>query len=157
MIATRRGDEQNVMTMSWHTMIDFEPPLVGLIISNRDHTFEMITESRECVIAIPTVELAPLAVKVGNTSGRNVDKFRKFKIATAPAQHVQAPLLADCYTNLECAVTDMSMRAKYNLFVVTVVKAWTNPAWPSPRTIHHAGRGLFVVDGERIKLPSRMK
>jgi flavin reductase (DIM6/NTAB) family NADH-FMN oxidoreductase RutF len=157
MVTTHSRGITNVMTMSWHTMIDFEPPLLGCIISNRDYTFELIKASRECVLAIPTVELAPVMAKVGNTSGRTVDKFKKFKIATAIASRVQAPLLPDCAANLECKVTDISMINRYNLFVLTVVKAWINPAYPEPRTLHHLGRGLFMVAGRRIKLPSRMK
>ncbi len=157
LVTTKHRDERNVMTMSWHTMLDFEPPLVGCVISNGDHTFDLIPESRECVIAIPTVELADLAVKVGNTSGRDIDKFEKFKIATAPAASVRAPLIPACHANLECRVTDMTMIHQYNFFVLTVVKAWRNPAYPHPRTIHHMGKGLFMVAGDRIRLRSRMK
>jgi SNF2 family DNA or RNA helicase len=43
-----------------------------------------------------------------------------------------------------------------NLFVLEVVKAWTDPAQKQPKTIHHHGYGKFAVDGEMIKLKSRM-
>jgi flavin reductase (DIM6/NTAB) family NADH-FMN oxidoreductase RutF len=49
------------------------------------------------------------------------------------------------------------MAAKYNFFVLEVVKAWIDPTVKSPRTIHHRGKGVFAVDGETITLPSRMK
>jgi flavin reductase (DIM6/NTAB) family NADH-FMN oxidoreductase RutF len=45
----------------------------------------------------------------------------------------------------------------YNLFVLEVVKAWIDPAVDAPRTIHHRGKGAFMVAGETIKLPSKMK
>ena len=48
----------NIMTMSWPTMIDFEPPIVGCVISNRIYSFSVLRSTRECVINIPTVELA---------------------------------------------------------------------------------------------------
>lgn len=157
LVATADAHRRNVMTMSWQTMLDFEPPLLAAVVSNRNFSFELLDATGECVIAIPTVELARTVVKIGNCSGRDLDKFQKFKIATEPARRVKAPLLVDCYANLECKVIDTAMVEKYNLFVLEVVAAWRNPAYRRPRTIHHMGRGLFVVDGEQLRLPSKMK
>ena len=41
MVTTQRKGRPNIMTMSWHMMIDFEPPIVGCVISNRNYTFEI--------------------------------------------------------------------------------------------------------------------
>jgi hypothetical protein len=46
---------------------------------------------------------------------------------------------------------------KYNLFILEVLKAWIDPTQKNPKTIHHRGYGTFVVDGETIKLKSRMR
>jgi hypothetical protein len=46
------------------------------------------------------------------------------------------------------------MVTRYNLFVLEVVKAWIRPSRARPKTIHHAGYGRFVVDGETMRLPS---
>ncbi|MGO9722035.1 MAG: flavin reductase, partial [Methylocella sp.] len=67
------------------------------------------------------------------------------------------PLIADCFANLECKVTDTRLVNKYNLFILEVLKAWIDPAQKNPRTIHHRGYGTFVVDGETITLKSRMR
>ena len=96
-------------------------------------------------------------VGCGNTSGRKIDKFKVFGLTQAPASCVNAPLIKECYANLECRVIDGKMVAKYNLFVLEVLKAWVDPARKDPRTIHHRGRGVFVVGGETIKLPSGMR
>jgi hypothetical protein len=61
------------------------------------------------------------------------------------------------YANLECKVVDEKMVAKYNFFILKVLKAWIDPTRKDPRTIHHRGRGIFMVAGETIKLPSKMK
>jgi flavin reductase (DIM6/NTAB) family NADH-FMN oxidoreductase RutF len=147
----------NIMTLSWHMMIDFEPPIVGCVISNRNYTFNILKATRECVINIPTVELAEKVVACGNTSGRKIDKFKVFGLAQATALHVKAPLIEECYANLECKVVDDRMVARYNLFILEVLKAWIDPARKDPRTIHHRGRGAFMVAGETIRLPSKMK
>lgn len=157
MVTTSHAGNPNIMTMSWFTMIDFEPPIVGCIISDRNYTFNILKQTKECVLNIPTVELAEKVVGVGNTTGSKVDKFKKFNFSKIPASHVNVPLIGECYANLECKVIDMKMAKKYNLFIVEVLKAWITPAKKRPLTIHHCGNGVFVVDGKVIKIPSKKK
>jgi flavin reductase (DIM6/NTAB) family NADH-FMN oxidoreductase RutF len=157
MMTTVQKGKQNIMTMSWHTMLEFEPPLIGCVISDRDYSFAALKTTKECVIAIPTIEIAVKVVQVGNTSGRTVDKFKKFGLSAIPASLVKAPLVGECYANLECSVVDTSMVKKYGFFVLEVKKAWIDPSQKNPRTIHHKGKGVFMVAGETVKFPSKMK
>lgn len=157
LVTTAHKGKANIMTMSWYTMMEFEPPLVGCVISGRNHSFEALRLTRECVLNIPSAELAKQVVGVGNCSGRKVDKFRRFKLTPLPASQVAAPLIGECHANLECRVVDTRMMNRYNFFVLEVVKAWTDPAIKRTRTLHHRGRGVFMVAGEMIKLSSRMK
>jgi len=157
LLTTARAARTNIMTLSWQTMMEFEPPLVGCVISNRNYSFNLLKATRECVINIPTVELANKVVGCGNTSGRKIDKFATFALTPAPAAHVDAPLIAECYANLECRVVDTKLVNLYNFFILEVVKAWIDPALKQPRTIHHRGKGAFMVAGNTIKLASKMK
>jgi flavin reductase (DIM6/NTAB) family NADH-FMN oxidoreductase RutF len=157
LLTTTWNGQRNVMTMSWHTMMEFEPPLIGCVISANDYTFHMLKGSKECVIAIPTVELCDEVVQIGNTSGREMDKFETFKLTAVDASKIKAPLIAECYANLECRLVDLDMIDKYNFFVLEVVKAWIDPAKKNPHTIHHLGKGVFMVSGRKIKLPSKMR
>jgi flavin reductase (DIM6/NTAB) family NADH-FMN oxidoreductase RutF len=157
MVTTARKGKSNIMTMSWHTMMEFEPPTVGCVISNRNYTFDILKSTKECVINIPTVELATKVVACGNTSGRKIDKFNAIGLTPVPAAVVSPPLINECYANLECRVVDARMVTKYNFFILEVLKAWVDPSIKSPRTIHHLGKGKFMVAGITIKLPSKMK
>jgi flavin reductase (DIM6/NTAB) family NADH-FMN oxidoreductase RutF len=157
LLTTARRGRANVMTLSWHMMVEFEPPLVACVVSNRNHSFAALRATKECVIAIPGLELAPKVVGVGNCSGRNVEKFERFGLTAAPAELVAPPLVAECFANLECKVADTRFVNKYCMFVLEVLKAWTDPAQRDPKTIHHHGYGRFAVDGEMIKLKSRMR
>lgn len=157
MLTTSHKGEDDVMTMSWHMMVDFEPPIFACVVSDQNYSFHLLKKSKECVINIPTIELAAKVVGVGNTTGSKVDKFTKFHLSQEAATHVKAPLLAECYANLECKVIDMKMSTKYNIFIMEVLKAWVRPTKKRPRTIHHCGKGIFVVDGDVIKLPSKKK
>jgi flavin reductase (DIM6/NTAB) family NADH-FMN oxidoreductase RutF len=157
LVTTARKGRPNVMAMSWHTMMEFEPPLVGCVISNRNYTFDTLKATRECVINIPTVELAKKVVACGNASGRRIDKFEVYGLTPVAASCVSAPLVDECYANLECRVADARLVAKYCFFILEVVKAWIDPSRKDPRTIHHLGMGRFMVAGRRIRLPSRAK
>lgn len=157
MVSTLWKGKPNIMSMSWHMMMEFEPPLVGCVLGGQSYTFEILKETKECVINIPTIELASTVVDVGNTSGRLVDKFKKFRLAREPANVVKAPLVSACYANLECKVVDLKMVAKYNMFVLEVVQAWITTSRKRARTLHHNGYGVFTIDGKQIKLPSKMK
>ena len=157
MVTTPAGGRTNIMTMSWHMMMEFEPPLIGCIISGRNYTFDLLRRSKECVINIPTVELAKQTVRCGNVSGRRVDKFKRFGLTPVPSSSVAPASIAECYANLECRVADSRMVARYNLFVLEVVQAWRDPSVRQPRTIHHAGRGVFTVAGAWFRLPSKKK
>lgn len=157
MLSTARQGKANVMTMSWHMMIDFEPPLLGCVISDRNYSFEILKETKECVINIPSVEMASQVVDVGNCSGRSIDKFERFHLTPDSGSKVKAPLIRECFANLECIVVDMHMAAKYNIFILEVLQAWMRPTKKRPRMIHHCGKGVFVVDGKVIQLQSKKK
>jgi flavin reductase (DIM6/NTAB) family NADH-FMN oxidoreductase RutF len=157
LLTTMGKERPNIMTLSWHTMLEFEPPLVACVVSDLDYSFNLLKKNRECVINIPTVDIARQVVGCGNTTGGEVDKFEQFYLTPKPAEKVAAPLIEECYANLECRVVDTDMVSRYSLFVLEVVKAWIDPAVKEPRTIHHKGRGSFMVAGETIRLKSKMK
>ncbi len=157
LLSTAGRTGPNVMTLSWHSMIEFEPPLVGCVVSNRNHSFDLLQASGECVINIPTLDIADKVAGCGNTSGAEIDKFAHFGLTLKPAKRVAAPLIEECYANLECRVADTTLVPAYCLFVLEVVQAWIDPAVKHPRTLHHLGHGNFMVAGERIQLRSKMK
>jgi flavin reductase (DIM6/NTAB) family NADH-FMN oxidoreductase RutF len=138
-------------------MMEFEPPLVGCVISGRNASFDTLKATKQCVINIPTLELAKQVVGVGNCSGRTVDKFAKFGLTPVEAAEVQAPLIKECYASLGCKVADTRLVNRYNFFILEVVQAWVDTAVKQPQTLHHRGSGVFAVAGETVKLRSVMK
>ena len=99
------------------------------------------------MINIPTVDLAPKVVGIGNSSGRDIDKFAEFGLTPGKAAKVEAPLIAECYANFECKLVDSSLINKYSLFVWEVVKAHVAASPKYPRTLHYRGDGVFMVSG----------
>ena len=156
LLSTAKHGKANVMAMSWHMMIDFDPPLIGCVVSNRNYSFKALKATKECTINVPTVALAKAVVGCGNTSGLTVDKFAAFGLTKSKASRVTPPLVRECYANLECRVIDTKLVTRYNMFVLQVLRAWHDPSVKRPRTIHHRGFGTFMVAGREIHLASGM-
>jgi flavin reductase (DIM6/NTAB) family NADH-FMN oxidoreductase RutF len=141
----------NIMTMGWHMIMEFEPSMIGCYIWTANHSFEMIRKSRQCVINVPTEDLAAKVVKIGNSSGRDIDKFAEFGLSPKPGTHVRAPLIEECYANFECKLVDSSLIRKYSLFVFEVVKAHVATSPKTPKTIHYRGNGEFMISGTETR------
>ncbi len=148
LVSSAHKGETNIMTMGWHMIMEFTPSLIGCCISAANHSFAMVRGSRQCVINVPTVDLAAKVVKIGNSSGRDIDKFAEFGLTPASGTHVRAPLIDECYANFECQLVDSSWIKKYNVFVFEVVKAHVATAPKYPKTIHYRGDGEFMASGE---------
>jgi flavin reductase (DIM6/NTAB) family NADH-FMN oxidoreductase RutF len=143
--------ERNIMTMGWHMIMEFQPSLVGCYIWTENHSFGMVRKSKECVINIPTADLAAKVVGIGNTSGRDTDKFAEFGLTAQPGAKVAAPLIAECYASFECRLADSSLIGKYSLFVLEVVKAHVAASPEYPRTLHYRGDGEFMISGTNTR------
>ncbi|MGE5809557.1 MAG: flavin reductase family protein [Nitrospirota bacterium] len=150
LVSSKWKGKTNIMTLGWHTVMEFTPSLVGCMISGGNHSFEMIRNSRECVINLPTTVLTDIVVGIGNTSGAEIDKFEKFGLTPDKAKKVEAPLIRECHANFECSLYDDALVDKYNFFIFEVVKAHVAPSPKHPETLHYTGNGVFMVSGRII-------
>jgi flavin reductase (DIM6/NTAB) family NADH-FMN oxidoreductase RutF len=152
LVSSAHKDERNVMTLGWQTVLEFSPSLVGLMISSGNHTHGLVRASKECVINVPEVAMAATVAKIGNCSGASVDKFRKFRLATAAAEKVKAPMLAQCFANLECRLVEDRLVRDYSFFIFEVLRAHAPKSPKYPKTIHYRGDGMFMVSGRSLNL-----
>lgn len=157
LVSSHWKDETNIMTMGWHTVMEFSPSLIGCFITGANYSFEMIRKSKECVINIPTDDLIDTIIGIGNCSGAEVDKFNEFGLTPEKAGKVKAPLIKECYANFECKVIDEHLLQKYNFFILEVVKAHVATSPKYPRTVHYRGDGTFMISGKNVSYPGRFK
>lgn len=159
LVTTNDGRKDNVMTISWTMVVDFTP-VFAMTTGAWNYSFAALSTSRECVIAIPTVDMLDKVVGIGTCSGSDTDKFERFGLTPVRAREVGAPLIKECLANIECKVTDIVK--KHNIIVLEAVAAYVDHARKERRTVHAVGDGTFIVDGRRIdrrkmmasKLPS---
>jgi flavin reductase (DIM6/NTAB) family NADH-FMN oxidoreductase RutF len=150
LVSSRWRDETDIMTMGWHTVMEFTPSLVGCIISEGNHSFDLIRKSRECVINLPTTALIDTVVKIGNSTGAEIDKFREFGLTAVEASKIGAPMIGECHANFECRLHDDSLIERYNFFIFEVVKAHVARVPKHPETLHYTGDGVFMIAGRIV-------
>ncbi len=150
LVSSRWEDKANIMTMGWHTVMEFTPSLVGCVISSGNHSFRMIRGSGECVINLPTTRLTDAVVGIGNSSGARIDKFQEFGLTAADAAAVAAPLIRECHASFECRLHDDALVDRYNFFIFEVVKAHVAASPKRPATLHYTGDGVLMVTGRII-------
>lgn len=156
LVTTADKGGANIMTMGFHMVMQHAPPLIGCIIGPWDHSYKALSATKECVIAIPTVDMAETVVDIGNCSGDAQDKFERFKLTKADAKEVGAPLIKECLANIECRVADEGFVDKYSFWVLEAVAIWVDNDRKERRTLHHNGDGTFTVDGRKLDLRDRM-
>jgi flavin reductase (DIM6/NTAB) family NADH-FMN oxidoreductase RutF len=150
LVSSRLDDRRNIMTMGWHTIMEFTPSLVGCVIASGNYSFDLVRKSRECVINLPTTALTDTVIGIGNTTGAELDKFEHFGLTAQPAEHVKAPLIAECHANFECRLANDALVDKYNFFIFEIVKAHVAKSPRHPETLHYTGDGVFMVSGKII-------
>lgn len=157
LVSSAAKGRTNIMTMGWHTVLEFSPSLVGCMISSGNHSHRMIRDSGECVINLPTTALTDIVVGIGNTSGNEIDKFDQFGLTAETATKVGAPLIGECHANFECRLTDDQFVERYSFFIFEVVKAHVAASPKHPETLHYTGDGVFMVSGKIISRRSKFK
>jgi flavin reductase (DIM6/NTAB) family NADH-FMN oxidoreductase RutF len=147
LVTTNDGARNNIMTISWTMVLDFTPAF-AITTGEWNHSYAALRRTRQCVIAIPTVDMLDKVVGIGTCSGENTDKFARFNLTPARASRVKAPLIRECLANIECKVFDIVN--KHNIVVLEGVAAHIDPARREKRTLHAVGDGTFIVDGRHL-------
>ena len=154
LVTTHDGEKSNIMTISWTMVVDFTPRF-AMTTGPWNHSYAALRKSRECVIAIPTVDLIDQVVGIGTCSGADTDKFKKYRLTPVKGKHVRAPLIKECLANIECRVVDIVN--KHHILVLEGVAAYCDSSRKEKRTIHAIGDGTFVVDGRKLDRREMMR
>ncbi|MGE5504464.1 MAG: flavin reductase family protein [Actinomycetota bacterium] len=154
LVTTNDGHQDNVMSITWTMVLDFSASF-AIATGPWNHSFAALRQTRECVIAIPTVDLVDIVVGVGTCSGKDVDKFAQFALTRVPARHVRAPLIQECLANIECRVVDVVER--HNIVVLEGLAAHVDNRRTERRMLHAVGDGTFIIDGDRLDRREMMR
>ena len=94
----------NVMAAAWGGICASQPPSIAVSIRKSRWTYDAILERKSFTINIPSRKLAAQADFTGMHSGRDTDKFTALNLTAVPAEHVDAPGIAECPLIVELAL-----------------------------------------------------
>ncbi|MDE1943743.1 MAG: flavin reductase family protein, partial [Betaproteobacteria bacterium] len=94
LVTTHDGKKDNIMTLSWTLVVDFTP-VFAITTGKWNYSFAALKKTRECVLAIPTIDLLDEVVGIGTCSGSDTDKFDQFGLTPLPGKVVKAPLIKE--------------------------------------------------------------
>ncbi len=123
LVTTSDGARNNIMTITWTMVLGFQAEF-AITTGPWNHSWKALTESRECVLAIPAADMLDTVVGIGMCSGRDTDKFAQFGLTARKASKAGAPLIEECLANIECRVVDIVER--HNIVILQGIAAWTD-------------------------------
>jgi flavin reductase (DIM6/NTAB) family NADH-FMN oxidoreductase RutF len=143
LVVSRSSSGQvNAMPVGWSMIASSSPPLYAVAIGHRRFTGQLIRESQEFVIAVPSVALGPGTLYCGTHSGRRGDKMAPAGFELIPASQIGTPLIKGAVYNLECRLYSELESGDHTLFVGQVVAAHYDPG-AGPRLMNF-GNGLWA-------------
>ena len=113
----------NVLSVAWHSALSIDPPLVGISLSPKRYSHNLIATTKEFVIHIVGPEMQEAVRFCGTESGQEVDKIAQCNLAIVPASFVRPPILSDAYGYLECQVEQEVLVGDHTWFVGKVLYA----------------------------------
>ncbi len=151
----------NIITLAWTTPISHQPPLLLLGIGPKRYSHELISETKEFVVNIPTMDIVKETLFCGRRTGRIHDKFKETGLTPLPAKMVRPPIIKECVAHVECKLHQQISIGDRTLFVGEVLTAYVNEGvFPNNqfdikkvKLIYHAGEDDFATLAPRIVTP----
>lgn len=119
-----------IITACWITPTSHDPLLLTASIGNGEIGTEayrfchsLINETKEFGLNIPTTALTEAIFKVGTTHSNEVDKFTEAGLTPLPGKKICAPLIAECFMNIECKIIVQIVTGDHTVFVAKPIAA----------------------------------
>lgn len=119
-------DKSNVIAVSFCMPVSKEPPLIACAIGKKAYSSQLIENTKEFIVNVPTKELEAKTYYCGYHSGHEVDKFKETGLTPKPARKLRAPIIEECVAHMECKVVQEFETGDKNLFVGEVIEAYAD-------------------------------
>ncbi len=113
-------EHPNVLTIAWTGIVNTIPPMTYISVRPERYSYDLIKNSGEFVINLPTEELVPAIDFCGVKSGRDLDKIAACGLHIEPGETVQAPLILESPVHLECKVRQVLPLGSHDMFLADI-------------------------------------
>ena len=115
-------EKPNVLTVAWTGILCTQPPVTYISLRKERFSYDIIKDSGEFVINLPTAELVRAVDYCGVKSGRDTDKLKDTGLKVSKASEVTAPIIVQSPVNVECRVREIVPLGTHNMFIADIVK-----------------------------------
>ncbi|MBE6885970.1 MAG: flavin reductase family protein [Ruminococcaceae bacterium] len=121
LISCSHGGKDNLITVAWTGILNSNPPKTYISLRPERFSYELIKESGEFVINLPSAHLVRSIDFCGVKSGRTVDKFAACRLTREPASQLSCPMVAESPVSIECRVTEIIPLGSHDMFMADIV------------------------------------
>lgn len=121
LVTTGILEKPNVCTVAWCGITCTKPPKTYISLRPSRYSYQLLQETGEFVINLPTSALIRTIDWCGVKSGRDIDKFTARDLTPLPARHVKAPLLQESPVNIECRVEQVIPLGSHDMFLAEIL------------------------------------
>lgn len=137
----------NIITLAWVGVVCSTPPMLSIAVRPERFSHDMIRNTGQFVINLPSVEQLWAADYCGSRSGRDEDKFAALGLTPVAASEVKPPLIGECPINIECVVRHQLALGSHDLFIGEVVALHVDESiLDEAGNLSDAGARLIVYD-----------
>jgi flavin reductase (DIM6/NTAB) family NADH-FMN oxidoreductase RutF len=134
LVASGTWEKPNLLTVAWIGMMGSDPPMLAISLRKGRHSLDIIRESKEFTVNIPSAKHFREADYCGLVSGRKHDKFRDCGFTAMPGAVVKAPLVEECPFNLECRVVQEVEFGPWAVILAEIVETHVDVDAVDPET-----------------------
>jgi flavin reductase (DIM6/NTAB) family NADH-FMN oxidoreductase RutF len=114
----------NILTVAATSFCSFDPPMVKIGIRPENYSYELIQETQDYIINMPTKEQMEAVRICCSRTGRDTNKFKEAKLTPIKGKKVSSYLIEECPVNLECEVIHvLDLKGSHVWFVGEVLLA----------------------------------
>ena len=114
-------DAPNALTIAWTGILNSQPPKTYISVRPERYSYDLIRNSGEFVINLPTAALVRAIDYCGVRSGRNEDKLAAMHLTTQPVEGFSCPMIAESPLSIACRVTDVVPLGSHDMFLADIV------------------------------------
>ena len=121
LISCAHNGKDNLITIAWTGIINSDPAKTYISVRKQRYSYDLIKNSGEFVINLPSQHIIRSVDFCGVKSGREVDKFSACKLTREKASQLNCPMVAESPVSIECKVTDIVELGTHDMFIADIV------------------------------------
>jgi len=160
LITVAAKGQVDIVAVGWLTPLSVQPPLIGIAISPRRYSHDLIRRAGEFVINIAQADMLKQVEYCGSISGEADDKFKAAGFTPGEPRRVSVPLINECFAAIECGLVEVLPLGDHSFFVGQALTVWADPVafevyWKPEneegRTLNHFGGHSYGIIEKRLE------